>query len=167
MITAIRCHDQSMLALLDGWLGLDWLLLRNRLWLRKRLNLHHWRLRLYSNDLLRRFINTYNLWFCRSLCFWLLCRLRHSQGLCILYIPWFFVLLDNFQRHCIVGWFIAHFRLHLLLRLCKFKLLGNLFILWRINLFCCLLSWSNLCNRLFDGIQHRFDDWLNWYLISD
>ena len=76
-------------------------------------------------------------------------------------------MLDNILRYCTIDRFIAHDGLHLLLRLCTFKLLSNLFMLWRSNLFCWLLSWTNLCNRLFDGIQHWFYSWLNLYLISD
>ena len=71
MVSAIGCHDQSVLRGLDWRLLLDRLLMRHRLWLRKRLYLHNRRLRLHGDNFLSWLIDTDNLRMI-DLLYWLL-----------------------------------------------------------------------------------------------
>ena len=157
MATAIRGHDQGVLAVLDGWLGLDRFLLWHRLRLRKRLNLHHWRLWFHCDDLLRRFINTDDLRLSNRLYSWLFHRLNgfyRSIGFDIL---WLLYMLNQCQNLSIFDRLFILYWLCILVNFCWCLVLINCKAFWRSMKIFWLFTRSNLCHSLSDVIQHRFN----------
>ena len=152
MTSTIRGHDQGVRAMLDGWLGLDWFLLRHRLRLRKRLNLHHRGLWLHSDDLLRRFVNTDDLRLNNRLLSWLFYRLYDFYRSLAFGILLFFYMLNLclnlsfFDRLLILYW------LCILFYFCWNRLLVNLKALWRSMINFWLFTRSNLCYSLLDDV---------------
>ena len=152
MATAIRGHDQGVLAMLDGWLGLDWFLLWHRLRLRKRLNLHHWRLWLHSDDLLRRFVNTDDLRLSNWLHSWLIHRLNGFYWSIVFDILWLLYLLSLCLNLNIFDRLFILYRLWILFNFCWYLLLINFKSFGRSMKIFWLFSRSNLCHSLSDVI---------------